>query len=63
MTSTPYLPTIGENVHVVERLRLNEQDKFIIDTVFTAPQLLTAPLSFTTVYERDPGYVYRDHDV
>ncbi len=63
MPSTPYLPPIGENVHVVERLRLNEEDKLIIDSVLTAPQLLIAPLSFTTVYERDPGYVYRDHDI
>ena len=63
MPSTPYLPPIGENVHVVERLWLNEQDQLVIDSVLTAPQLLTAPLSFTTVYERDPGYVYRDHDI
>ncbi|MCZ0951700.1 MAG: hypothetical protein OXJ56_03880, partial [Rhodospirillaceae bacterium] len=63
MPSTPYLPPIGENVHVVERLWLNEQDQLVIDSVFTAPQLLTAPLSFTTVYQRDPGYVYRDHDI
>ncbi len=62
-TSNPNLPPIGENVHVVERLRLNERDQLVIDTVLTAPQLLTAPLSFTTVYERDPGYVYRDHDI
>ena len=63
MPSTPYLPPIGENVHVVERLWLNEQDQLVIDSVLTAPQLLTAPLSFTTVYQRDPGYVYRDHDI
>ena len=61
--STPYLPPIGENVHVLERLRLNEQDQLVHDTELTAPQLLTAPISFTTVYERDPGYVYRDHDI
>ena len=61
--STPYLPPIGENVHVVERLRLNEQDRLVIDTVLTAPQLLTAPIRFTTVYQRDPGYIYRDHDI
>ena len=61
--STPYLPPIGENVHVVERLRLNEEDKLVIDSVITAPQLLIAPLSFTTVFEREPGYVYRDHDI
>ena len=61
--SNPNLPQIGENVHVVERLRLNEQDQLVIDTVLTAPQLLTAPINFTTVYQRDPGYVYRDHDV
>ena len=60
--SNPNLPPIGENVHVVERLRLNEQDRLVVDTVLTAPQLLTAPLNFTTVYQRDPGYVYRDHD-
>ena len=61
--STPYLPPIGENVHVLERMRLNEQDQLVIDTVLTAPQLLVAPISFTTVYQRDPGYVYRDHDI
>ena len=61
--SNPNLPPIGENVHVVERLRLNEQDQLVIDAVLTAPELLTAPISFTTVYERDLGYVYRDHDI
>ena len=61
--STAYLPPIGEDVHVVERFRLNEQNQLIIDAVLTAPDLLTAPISFTTVYERDPGYVYRDHDI
>jgi hypothetical protein len=62
-TSNLNLPPIGENVHVLERLRLNEQDQLVIDAVLTAPQLLMAPISFTTVYERDPGYVYRDHDI
>ena len=61
--SNPNLPPIGENVHVVERLRLNEQDRLVIDTELAAPQLLKAPLNFTTVYQRDPGYVYRDHDI
>ena len=61
--SNPNLPPIGENVHVVERLRLNEQDQLVVDTELTAPQLLTAPINFTTVYQRDPGYVYRDHDI
>jgi hypothetical protein len=60
--SNPNLPPIGENVHVVERLRLNEQDQLVIDTELTAPQLLKAPLTYTTAYQRDPGYVYRDHD-
>ena len=61
--SNPNLPPIGENVHVVERLRLNEQDQLVIDTELTAPQLLKAPLNYTIVYQRDPGYVYRDHDI
>ena len=61
--SNPYHPPIGENVYVVERIRLNEDDKLIVESELTAPQLLTAPISFTGVYERDPGYVYRDHDV
>ena len=61
--STPYLPPIGENVYVVERIRLNEDDKLIVESELTAPQLLIAPISFTGVYERDPGYVYRDHDI
>jgi len=61
--SHPNSPLIGENVHVVERLRLNEQDQLVINTELTAPQLLTAPIEFTSVYRRDPGYVYRDHDI
>ena len=61
--SNPNLPPIGENVHVVERLRLNEQDQLVIDTELTAPQLLKALLNYTIVYQRDPGYVYRDHDI
>jgi len=61
--SHPNSPQIGENVHVVERLRLNEQDQLVINTELTAPQLLTAPIEFTTTYRRDLGYVYRDHDI
>jgi len=61
--SHPNSPLIGENVHVVERLLLNAQDQLVINTELTAPQLLKAPLKFTTVYRRDPGYIYRDHDI
>ena len=54
---------IGEGVHVLERLRLNEQDQLVIETELTAPQLLKAPLNFTNVFQRQPELVYRDHDV
>jgi hypothetical protein len=60
--SRPNSPLIGENVHVLERLQLNAQDQLVVDTELTAPQLLKAPIKFTTVYLRDPGHVYRDHD-
>jgi hypothetical protein len=56
-------PQIGENVHTLERIQLNAQDQLVIDTVLTAPQLLKEPAKFTTVYIRDPGHIYRDHDV
>jgi hypothetical protein len=62
-SSHPNAPLIGENVHVVERLQLNAQDQLVINTELTAPQMLKAPIKFTTVYRRDPGYIYRDHDV
>ena len=61
--SHPNSPLIGENVHVVERLLLNAEDQLVINTELTAPQLLKAPIKFTTVYRRDPGYIYRDHDI
>ncbi len=61
-SSRPNSPLIGENVHVLEHLQLNAEDQLIVSTVLTAPQMLNAPLEFTTVYSRDPGYVYRDHD-
>jgi|TARA_B110000483_G_scaffold147265_1_gene175655 hypothetical protein len=60
--SRPNSPLIGENVHVMERMRLNAEDQLAIDTVLTAPQMLIESLVFTTLYDRDPGYVYRDHD-
>jgi hypothetical protein len=50
-------------VHVLERIRLNEQDQLVVETELTAPELLVAPLNYTIVYRRDPDYVYRDHDV
>lgn len=62
-TRAVHNPHIGENVHILERIRLNAQDQLVIDTVLTAPQLLKEPASFTTVYVRDPGHIYRDHDV
>ncbi len=62
-SSHPNAPLIGENVHVVERLQLNAQDQLVINTELTAPQMLKAPIKFTTVYRRDIGYIYRDHDV
>ena len=62
-SSAPSSPQIGENVHVIERLQLNAQDQLVINTELTAPQLLAAPIKFTTVYRRDSGYIYRDHDV
>jgi hypothetical protein len=62
-SSRPNMPQIGENVHVLERIRLNEQDQLVVETELTAPDLLVAPINFTTVYYRDVGYVYRDHDV
>jgi hypothetical protein len=61
--SHPNSPLIGENVHVVERFLLNEQDQLVINTELTAPQLLIAPIKFTTIYRRDPEYIYRDHDI
>jgi hypothetical protein len=61
--SHPNSPLIGENVHVVERLRLDEQDQLVINTELTAPQMLVAPIQFTTRYRRDVGYIYRDHDI
>ena len=58
-----HYPKIGENVHILEHIQLNAQDQLVIDTVLTAPQLLKEPGKFTTVYKRDPGHIYRDHDV
>ena len=60
--SSPSSPQIGENVHVMERLSLNEQDQLVVNTELTAPQMLVAPINFTTIYRRDPGHIYRDHD-
>lgn len=60
--SRPNSPQIGENVHVLERLRLNEEDQMVIDTELTAPQMLVEPIKFTSVYHRDPDHIYRDHD-
>jgi hypothetical protein len=62
-SSRPNMPQIGEDVHVIERIRLNEQDQLVVETELTAPELLVAPLNYTIVYRRDPDYVYRDHDV
>lgn len=61
-SSRPNSPLIGENVHVLERIYLNEQDQLIVDTELTAPQMLVAPINFSTVYRRDPGHIIRDHD-
>jgi hypothetical protein len=61
--SRPEAPTIGENVRVMERIRLNEQDQLVVETELTAPDMLVAALNFTTTYVRDPDYVYRDHNV
>ncbi|MFL2554521.1 MAG: hypothetical protein ACJ0S4_07485 [Candidatus Rariloculaceae bacterium] len=54
---------IGEDVHVLERLWLNEHDQLVVETELTAPQLLKTPHKFTIVYQRQPGFIYRDHDV
>lgn len=54
---------IGEDVHVLERLWLNEYDQLVLETELTAPQLLKTPHNFTIVYQLQPGLIYRDHDV
>ena len=55
-------PSVGSNARVTETLRLNDKQQIVIDTELVAPELLTEPLKFTTVYEREPNHVLRDHD-
>jgi hypothetical protein len=54
---------IGKDVHIVERLTLNDRQELVIDTVLEAPQLLTAPLQVKRRYKREIGHVVRDHDI
>lgn len=61
--SRPNSPVIGEGVHVLERIRLNEQDQLVVETQLTAPQMLLRPISYQSVYRRDRDHTYRDHDV
>lgn len=61
--SRPNSPVIGENVHVLEHFRLNENNQLVVQTWLTAPDMLIEPINFTTLYQRTPGHIYIDHDV
>lgn len=56
-------PFIGANARVKERIRLIKEGQLEIDTEVIAPEMLTGPLKFKTVYKRDPGHVSRDLDI
>ncbi|OUU78280.1 MAG: hypothetical protein CBC38_07890 [Gammaproteobacteria bacterium TMED78] len=54
---------IGEDVHVEERYKLNEQDQLVVEVKLTAPHMLRETINYTNIYERRSGHIYRDHDV
>jgi hypothetical protein len=61
--SRPNSPVIGDDVHVLEHIGLNDQQQLVVETWLSAPQMLLKPINFTVVYERTPGHIPIDHDV